>query len=163
MQIVALSLTTGAAIALAIFAIIRAGGHAPPAPQLPLITYFAAAFTGIVLLGRLIVPDKVAAATIRRIVWQGQPGYSTHRVKMLRSEENRRAALVGVYQSRMILAMAPLEGVAFFLATTYFIEGQPLALGLGILLVFCQILHIPTRSRVERWVEIQEEKLQQEG
>jgi hypothetical protein len=56
----------------------------------------------------------------------------------------------------MIIGMALLEGAAFYQAIAYYVEGQPLALGLGCLLLLGLIVQFPTRSRVERWLENQE-------
>jgi hypothetical protein len=70
--------------------------------------------------------------------------------------------LLSVFQQGTIVSAALFEGCAFFATIAYLIEGNPLSLGLAVLLVLAVAAHFPTQSRAIAWVERQLERLQEE-
>ena len=67
--------------------------------------------------------------------------------------------LAMVYQTQLIIGAALNEGVTFFAAIAYLIGKNPIALGLGILLVGGLIARFPTKDRVALWIDRQQEQL----
>jgi hypothetical protein len=61
--------------------------------------------------------------------------------------------LSGVYQTRLIIGCAMIEGAAFFCLIAYLLERRPLSLIVAGVLLLLLISQIPTVSKVESWVE----------
>ena len=70
--------------------------------------------------------------------------------------------LAGLYQISMIIRLALLEGATFFQLIIFHLEGLQVSLVLAIVLLAGIILLFPTRSRVESWIDKQQEKLDEE-
>ncbi len=64
-----------------------------------------------------------------------------------------------VYQTQLIIASALNEGPAFFAGVAYLIGKDTIALGVGVLLIAVLASRFPTRDRVARWIDEQQEKL----
>jgi hypothetical protein len=71
----------------------------------------------------------------------------------LRSEDAEVAypRLVAFYQTTLIVALALLQGSAFFALVAYQLEGVWWALAIAGIVVFLMLLHFPTLGRVEAW------------
>lgn len=151
LRIIIAALAVGAAGVLGILAYLRHAGPAKPVPAVPMITYVAIPFGLSALAAYAFLPNALAAAARRRIArgtWQPAPGHAALSQPLGDGEK-----LLMVYQTRQIMSAALLEGVAFFLATAYFVEGVPWSLAAAVALVGALAAHFPTRSGVERWVE----------
>jgi hypothetical protein len=144
MQIIAFAIILGPSIALALFAFLRTQGP-PNFPNAPLLTYVAAGFAAVALVLHQVVPSAVVAAQGRRLA-EGRP---------VGAPLGSPGDWYALYQVRLIMSLAILEGAAFFLAIVYYVEGTPLSLLLGVVLIAALVLHFPTAPRVERWVEAQ--------
>ena len=70
--------------------------------------------------------------------------------------------LLGLYAMRMIISSAIIEGCVFFFIIAYMLEGSPYCLVGALVLLGIMGAKFPNRVRVERWVEMQRELLQQE-
>ena len=68
--------------------------------------------------------------------------------------------LAFVYQTQLIIGSALCEGMAFFAAIAYMLERNPLALGMALILLACLAVRIPTRDRVNAWIDQQQSMLQ---
>jgi len=68
----------------------------------------------------------------------------------------------GRYQTQILVAMAPLEGAAFFGLVLYLITGDLLPVAIAAAFVAIMLLRFPTRSRVEGWILRQQELLEME-
>jgi hypothetical protein len=156
MQIIAGTLILGVAITLTVFVVLRALGNPQPPPLVPILTYVGVGFALIAVIAHFIVPRSVLKNSAGRIQWDNEPVFSTAPADPERSPGSRELSGLALYQTRMIIGMALLEGAAFYQGIAYYLEGQPLALGLGCLLLLGLIVQFPTRSRVERWLENQE-------
>jgi hypothetical protein len=71
-------------------------------------------------------------------------------------------SLMAVFQGKIIVGAAMLEGGAFFAAIAYLVEGGPIALALAVVLWLGIAAHFPTLPRVIGWIERQLEWLDQE-
>ena len=119
-----------------------------PPPDVPLISYLIAGFAVVSCALAWFMPNVGTASARRQQIGTDQPGSGRDHWWM-------------VYQTRLILRCAPLEGGAFAQFIAYLLEGQPFSLGLGVALFLLLALQFPTRERVERWVEVQEDLAQQ--
>jgi hypothetical protein len=118
-----------------------------PPPEVPLISYVIAGFAVVSCALAWLMPT-VGTPSARRRQTTDQPD----------SDRDRWWEL---YQTRLILRCAPLEGGAFAQLIAYLLEGQPFILGLGVALFLLLAVQFPTRERVERWVEVQEDLARQ--
>ncbi len=62
-------------------------------------------------------------------------------------------SMVGVYVIRTIVAVALLEGAAFVSVVALMIEHHPWVLGVTGVMLVLMALQIPSRTRVEHWLE----------
>lgn len=146
MQIIVTALTLGCTTVLITMFFLRDAKAASPAT--PMLTYLGLTFGGLMILARLIVPGVIVAAARKQLA--------------SRSGVDEVQMLLGVYQIRMIVGAAPLEGAVFFLAVAYMLEGEPLALGVGAALTLVVAAHFPTTAGVAAWIADQQERMRLE-
>ena len=118
------------------------------------LTYLACGMATAAVAARLIVPPLVTTRFRRQIaagVWPPQQ----QAVNPLMAPLSDAGKLYAVYMTRTIIAVAILEGAAFFAVFTYHQQRDILALALALLLTLLVALHLPTRDRVADWVERQ--------
>jgi hypothetical protein len=147
MQIIAFSLVLGPAIMLAVVVAIRAGRNAAPPPPTPLVSYVLLGFAAMMIMPFAIVPNMAAAGARQRLI-QGR----------VLNDDDIHAILCNVYQTRMIIGSAMLEGAAMAQFIAYLVEGRMVSLVVGGLLLAGLVLQFPTRGRVETWIERQLER-----
>jgi hypothetical protein len=157
MQIIGSALVMGLLIFMGVSLFLRTTGKfRNPPPDVPIISYVAAGFCGIQLIAFFFVPGIMVKAGRRRI------GANVGPLGAGLVSAHSTGSLCGLYQTSMIVGDALLEGAALFLIIAFLIEGELIALLLAVFLLIILILQIPTRSRVERWIERQQELLTQE-
>ena len=82
----------------------------------------------------------------------------THDQNMARKLENRETESVspnevyGAYQTRLIISLAMLEGVAFFCLIAFMIEHRWEAFGLAMFLLLMMAMNFPTENKFRSWV-----------
>jgi hypothetical protein len=139
----------------------------PPGPArassilLPLVFVFA---TGALVMS-VAVPRAFTAGARRQIAagtWNPNPRGSAPAPAPEGKEMSDEAKLAVVYQSQKIVAVALIEGAAFFALIVYMLEGNALTLGLALLLIAAQVVHFPTREKVEGWIDQQAGLIRQE-
>jgi len=150
LQIIVAALVMGVLMALITFCSLRALGNVPPAPPTPMVSYVAVAFAVMIVMPFAIVPPLLVTTARKRLAQYGE-GHDT-----------LVSSLFMTYQTKTIIGCALLEGVAFFQAIAYFLEGQQISLILASAFMAGIALHFPTRTRVERWIERQTELIEQE-
>ena len=172
LQVIVGAMTAGAAFFLAIVLTIGPMVKPPPAPLPPtLFTLIAAAFVGVGLIARAVVLGSVIAKGRREIVAGAHaPADPRRRMNLPPSDvadkpldpcrDEKRLLLV--FQGKTIVSVAMFEGWGFFATIAYMIEGNPLSLGLAVVLMLCVAAHFPTRSRTIAWVERQMEIVEHE-
>ena len=116
-----------------------------------MVSYVAVAFAVMIVMPFAVVPPLLVTTARKRLAHQYGEGNDT-----------LVSPLFMTYQTKTIIGCALLEGVAFFQAIAYFLEGQQICLLLAIAFMAGIALHFPTRARVERWIERQTELIEQE-
>ncbi len=105
----------------------------------PFITYIALGFAVLMFAGWIIVPGIVATQARRAMA--GLP-----------RDADIVGQLAGVFQTRLIIASAMLEGAAFFNLIASMLEGQYVGLVTAVVLLLIIISQFPTRHRLEVWI-----------
>ena len=174
-QIIVGALISGVLVFLVVATVIGplagfgADAGAQPAGQLaqsiPILTYIALAVGAVCLSMSLLVPSLVAKQ--QRLAMAGGkslPGQSPASTSAQRPEAVGTAptGLFWVYLNQLIIGAAMNEGAAFFAGVAYLVEKNPIALAVALVLIAGMIARFPTASRVERWIEQQQEKLRED-
>jgi hypothetical protein len=159
MQIIAGAMVLGVSVFLVIALVLRGAGNMLQPPDTSLISYVALAFGIMILVPYCLVPNIVAKAAIRQSARYRNAGGAESTAGPSNTEPSE---LCAVFQTRLIISAALLEGVAFFALIAYIAEGQQLSLIQAIVFLGGLLLQFPTRSKVERWIEKQQEMIQQE-
>lgn len=134
MQILAGALVMGV-VMFAVVAVILIGALNQP-PQGMILSVFGAVFASSTFVMHLIVPNLMAA-------------------KAAAAAPPDEASLYPVYQTRMIVGLALLEGAAFFNIIATIVEHNWWSLAVAGVLVFWMLAMFPTTTRVKHWVEAQ--------
>lgn len=134
-QIIAGALITGVVVfACVAFFIAKGDG-----PKFPMISLMAAGFAGVATVMRFVMP------TI--IVNGGKPQLKQS------SGDEQRSLLAGLYQTKMIVGMAILEGAAFFNLVAYISEKQFWSYGVVAFLLGMMAISFPSQGQFESWAE----------
>jgi uncharacterized membrane protein YbhN (UPF0104 family) len=142
MQIVIGALLIGVAVFAGIALFLRQQRNNPP-PATPTVSYMALGFAVATFAARLVVLPSIERGARKTPALQAG------------TDLNR---WLNLYQTRMIVGAALLEGPAFFALAAYLIEGTPWAFGLAVLLWLAMAwLHFPTRDRVAAWIAEQQD------
>lgn len=156
MRIINFALLMGAVVFLGVAVFLRGQGEMPPPPEVPLLTYLALAVILPNLIAYAVVPNLQIAA-IRRRLARGETG-SLGDVPL----SDTPGSWYAVYQTRLILRLALLEGTTFFLLLAYLLEGQAISLVAAGLLMLGIAAHFPSKAAADNWMETQRELLQRE-
>jgi hypothetical protein len=150
LQIIIASLAAGVTIFLLISLVVGPPGNAPVAALagLPVLTAISLLFALMVIPLSIVVPTLLTDSRRKQIAKTPPP--------------HDRPELIATYQTQKIVGGALNEGAAFFTAIAYFVERNPVALGLTVLLILGIVARFPTRAKVEEWLEDQLQKLSQE-
>jgi hypothetical protein len=128
-----------------------------PAKSIPTLTYVSAGMGIILLPLSFILPNVLATQSLRSAAAR-----ATAATPSSSPPPGAAVTSANAYQTSMIIGGAIAEGAAFFAGVVYLIEQNPIALGVFVILLAALILQFPTRSRFDRWVERQEERLRRE-
>jgi hypothetical protein len=147
LQIIVLAMA-GGVFAFAVVAILIG---AQQRPDEPFVTYVAAAFAGVAFVAWAAIPGVIVSRGRQAIVAGQTMQINT---KMPGSAEaGDVGSLVNLYLQRTIIAVAILEGGAFFNLVAYLLEGRVLSLIVtGVLLVLI-LMHVPWQTKVADWVQ----------
>lgn len=155
MQIIAVALIIGPCV----FAFVVAMLPLEAEQQSQLIALIAAAFGAATIVLRTVIPPIVAGSQRRQRItplFQGASGGDIGGDPERQSaRETAERSLYQVYQSKMIVEMALLEGAAFFNVIAYMIEEHWWSLVVAGALVVFMAGTFPTRGRVQAWVQDQ--------
>ena len=113
------------------------GGKSPAAA--PIVAYLAVAFAAQVIALRFFIPSLV-------VKWQ---------LKTLQNDGDSLVTerLAGLFQTRMIIGMALLDGAALFNLIAYMIDGQWFSLATAGFLLLLMGMMFPTVREFESWAE----------
>ena len=115
------------------------------------LTTVAVAFGVVDLVLSFLVPSLVAANARRRIAdgtWQASQNQGP-------LPDTDAGKLAMVYQTKMIIGAALLEGGCFLALYAYMSEGHWPGLTVAALLLICLLAHFPTSDRMETWIDEQ--------
>ena len=160
MRIIHAALLMGC-LTFAVIVIVMRARENRPGPDPPLVSLMGLALAGVMGLTALIVPN-VLAATWRQKMARGIDPTSPTRPSSPQATAGQSVSWWGLYQTRMIIMAALLEGVIFFVLVAYLIEGPVWNLGIAALFLVGLALLFPTRERIERWISAQQELVEQQ-
>jgi hypothetical protein len=136
------------------------GGPAAPGQDLSLgrlLTWMAIGFAAIDLPLSFLVAALITRQNRRAIASGRWPPPQTR--LDTGAPPTDAGKLAAVYSTQLIVAAAMIEGAAFFAGVAYLVGKDPIALGVGLLLIGVLITRFPTTDRVTRWIARQEELL----
>lgn len=148
MRIIVFALVMGITSFAVVALIIRESGQGQGNQAPPLLTYLSLFFALMMVPLAFLIPSLMVKAS-RRQLQSGNP-------------TNDETNLWGLYQTRLIVGAALLEGPAFFLLIAYLQEGHALTLLLAGIFALAILVKFPTQEGVDRWVTEQMEYLEQE-
>lgn len=155
MQVIVGALATGVTAFLAVVLVVANNG--PPGE--PFVTYVALAFAVVAFVGWLVVPNVVTSQARRAIAEGRMPWFA------VRTAVPPNVGVVGqlaaLFQTRLIIGSAILEGAAFLNLVAAMIEGHTLGLVVAVGLVLLLVSQFPTRERLEVWVSHELESIEQ--
>jgi hypothetical protein len=147
MQIIVAALISGVLVFAAI-AFLASDG--PPAKE-PFLAYAAVGAALVSVLLWAVVP-AVVGGRLRQSIVDGNAEQLTMRLP-LSEELGDVGRLATTYMARLIIAAALLEGAAFLNLISYMVERQPISLITAGVLALLLASQIPTRSRLEEWID----------
>lgn len=115
----------------------------------PFIAYIAAGFAVLMFVVHLFVPPMISNGMISQL----------RHANDIRDESST-AGLIGAYQTHLIIALAMLEGAAFFNLVAYIIAVQWWSLVIVGMLLLAMAMKFPTRFKVESWIETKQHELE---
>jgi hypothetical protein len=130
-------------------------------PRAPILSYVQIGLSIILFIAHLVVRRLMVASGRKRIsagTWE-----SGLLPKVPGDLDNQERMLVGLYQTQMIITAALLEGAVFALLVGFMVEGQAICLALAGLFLVRIVSLIPGRTRVERWIETQQEAIEMDA
>jgi hypothetical protein len=152
MQIIAGALASSVVVFAVVTLVVRQGEPAESA----VISYVAIPLTIACLVGSPIVASRIVGIARQSLV-QGTlkppPDAPTGNGDV--------ALLAGIYQTKLIIAAAMIEGAAFLNLVAYLLDGHVWTLAAAAVLLFILLMQFPTTGRVETWVSDELESLQQ--
>ena len=155
MQIIASALIAGVLMFGGVASVI-VFGQAPAAQQGPnganVLVYLSSAMAAMQVVLSFVVPNLVSASGVKGIAKMAQDGTSTGPKELM-------GRLMGVAQTRMIIAMALLEGAAFFCLISFISTKSTTPPAVVSVLVMVMTVHFPTKLRVANWLEDQQRLL----
>ncbi len=141
MQIICGALMMGVLMFAGVAMFLRLGPNAQPPAAQPVIAYLAAGMAAIIFVARLVVVPIATQMGIKQLA------------AMIPLEELTKLDFYGVYQMRMIVGCALLEGAAFFNLISFILDGQLWTLGIVGGLLAIMATAFPTLERVDNWAE----------
>lgn len=155
MQIIVAAMAAGVAIFLTVALTIVQN---QPAAN-PLIAYIAVGFAVLAFALWLVVPNILVIQARKAIADDRVPIAAVS--SLAAGDADVVDQLVAVFQTRLIIGCALLEGAAFFNLVAYMLEAHQLSLCVAVALLLGILIQIPTRNRLEVWITHQLEIIEQ--
>lgn len=150
MRIVAAALMAGVLVFLGIVLVTTQGDvigtHTPE-----VLTILGAGFGVLAIVNHFVIPKIIAGSQLRQLVANGFSELDA---------ESKSDRLFGVYRGQLIVALAMLEGAAFFNLIALMAEKNVVSLGVTFLLLGLMVLRFPSRDKVVFWVQDKLRELQ---
>jgi hypothetical protein len=147
MQIIVGALAMGVASFLAVsFVIWNRPAQAQNNDVLPVLTFVSFGMLLMASVGSFVMPRLVLGGARKKMIAEGVT----------------QDALLAAYQVKTIIACAMLEGAAFASILAYGMEGNVLCLAGAVVMLLGILVHMPTLSRVQNWLEVQTRQIELE-
>jgi hypothetical protein len=157
MQIIQGAIVAGALIYALVAFVIRQNGIMKGRAEQPILSYVMSAFALMALIQFPILTRRIAKENRRKIA-TGLPLTGSTQPQGISDT----ALLLASFQTQMIVGAAIVEGATFGLIVAYLFDATSWTLIGAIVLSAVNALQLPTRSRLERWLDEQRELIQQE-
>jgi hypothetical protein len=109
-----------------------------------MVSLLASGFALVMFVNHLVIPGVVSNQQLKSAAEKGLAEDN---------EESRKLKVVGIYQTRLIVGLAMLEGAAFFNLVALLIEKNGLNLIFVIVALTLMLMKFPTRTKVSWWVQ----------
>ncbi|MEZ6131949.1 MAG: hypothetical protein R3C59_25085 [Planctomycetaceae bacterium] len=109
-----------------------------------ILAWMGLGFAGLIFLVHLVVPGIVTSAALNQV---------NSEALRKADDDGRFAMLSPVYQTRLIIACAMLEGAAFFNLVAYIVDKYVGNVIAAVVLIIMIAVRFPTLSKVEFWVQ----------
>ena len=159
LQIIAMALAAGVfTFGLVVF--LRPGGGLKPLDPQAIISIVMAVISLSLIPSRFIVPAAILRSGRQRIARGSEP-VVTRRSAETHMPDSEQAKLLMLLHTTTIVGAALLEGAAFANLTAFMLEGQVYSLVFAALMLLGIVLAIPTRNRVDAWLDAQTRRVQE--
>ena len=125
-------------------------GAKPNNQKTPILTYIAGGFLATSVVAALAVPAQIVGAARRTLRSNTR---TTDDRPDTQSADERAAWLARTLFMKILVSSAILEGAALFLVVACMVEGQRLPLMLAAIPVAGIAIQVPTRHRIEQWID----------
>lgn len=146
MQIIAGALIQG----IIIFLIVVLSLPAPPNRLAIFNPYIGLGVALLAMVMSLVIPNVIMNSTKKSLI-KGRPIDLPKQFGEV-SDLGFLTPLAGFFQTKMIIAMALLEGAAFFNLLSYMMERQAFSLAIVGMLLLAMMMNFPTRRGLEKWL-----------
>ena len=151
MQIIVVALAAGVITFIGIVPFLPVQGGGGLLPGGLSYTELGLALAGLAIFARLVVPSLIAGS-MRQAIADGKPLADKSQTPA-GPDVGEVRPLVNMYQTRLIIGAAFLEGAAFFNVVAYMFERKPVALVAAVVLSILLLTSFPTQGRLRRWAE----------
>lgn len=151
----------GVAMTLALSGAVEADRELAGAMNLVLILFLAGE-----MVAQMIVPRMIVDQGRRKIVagnWSFPGGAAQTEMTSLIERTGDAGRLLVLYQTKIIVTAALLEGVAFFAIIVFLTTRSTVGLAAAIGMILGLVLYMPSRSGVVHWIEYQLNLIRQEN
>jgi hypothetical protein len=159
LQIVVLALAAGVVSFLVIAVIVRVTREPDQLAGLPVLTYVLLALAIVTLVFSLVFPERLFVRQRRKIAagsWQPVlEGQETPQVATELLQAGDAGKLYLLFNQRTVITAGMREGAGFLATIAFFLEGQVVALVVGVLVAVLVLMLFPTSNRVHHWIEQQ--------
>ncbi len=151
LRIILFALASGL-IMFTIMAIVM--GEPPPEEDPPnlMLTYMVYASVAGIIPVSFLAPRMIVGTQIRHIASKDKA----------EQEAAKPLQLLGLYQTKTLIGAAAIEGVGFFAVATYFTEHSIVVLPVVLFALIGILLHLPTTSGIESWIERTEQRIDEQ-
>ena len=149
MQIIAFALMMGVLIFMGITLVITQAQFNGP---VEIMTMIGLGFAGLMAVNHVVIPKIIVATQLNQFrATTSSETASDQKVKRL----------IGIYRTGLILAMAMLEGAAFFNLIALMLDRSPASLAVVAVLIFMMAFQFPMTTRVTWWIHNELRELNQ--
>ena len=160
-QLVTMRILVGAMAAgvlvFLVLALAMASGRPDPESR---ISHGAVLVACLAAIACAIVPRLVTRSLLSAAA-HGQAGQSAEPGGPAPEGQSAVGPLLGLYQTRLLVSAAILEGAALLNIVAYVLEKQPLSIAVAVILLLLMLVQFPSQRRVEDWVTRQLQDIDQ--